>query len=49
MTQLLATSVIRGARQGESHGGVYLVDFGQDRVEQKIDWNRMDIDWSGRG
>ncbi len=49
MTQLLATSVVRGARQGESHGGVYLVDFRRDQVAQKIDWNRMDIDWSGRG
>jgi hypothetical protein len=49
MTRLLATSVVRGAQQGESHGGVYLVDFERNSVDQKIDWDRMDIDWSGRG
>lgn len=40
---------MRGSRQGESHGGVYLVDFAQDRATQMIDWNSMDIDWQGRG
>lgn len=40
---------MRGSRQGESHGGVYLVDFAQDRATQMIDWNAMDIDWQGRG
>ena len=49
MTRLLATSVVRGAQQGESHGGVYLIDFDQDVVDQKLDWNRLDIDWTGRG
>ena len=29
LTILVATSVVRGSRQGESHGGVYLVDFEQ--------------------
>jgi hypothetical protein len=49
MTRLLATSVIRGAQQGESHGGVYLIDFERNAVDKMIDWDRMDIDWSGRG
>jgi hypothetical protein len=49
MTILIATSVVRGSRQGESHGGLYLVDFARDRVRQVLDWNRTDIDWSGRG
>jgi hypothetical protein len=40
---------VRGSRQGESHGGVYLVDFEQDRAAQMLDWNTMDIDWQGRG
>ena len=40
---------MRGSRQGESHGGVYLVDFGQDRARQVLDWNKMDIEWQGRG
>lgn len=49
MTTLIATSVVRGSRQGESHGGVYLVDLERERVEQPIDWNTADIDWQGRG
>lgn len=49
MTRLLATSVVRGARQGESHGGVFLVDFAAGSAALVLDWNRMDIDWSGRG
>jgi hypothetical protein len=49
MTKLVATSVVRGSQQGESHGGVFLIDLvGQD-VSQVIDWNTMDIDWRGRG
>jgi hypothetical protein len=40
---------VRGSRQGESHGGVYLVDFERDRAAQKLDWNAMNIDWQGRG
>jgi hypothetical protein len=46
---LIATSVVRGSRQGESHGGVYLVDLDRERVVQTIDWNTTDIDWQGRG
>jgi hypothetical protein len=49
MTVLVATSVVRGTRQGESHGGVYLVDFENRRIRQTIDYNRGDIDWQGRG
>lgn len=49
MTTLIATSVVRGSNQGESHGGVYLVDFDNQAIEQVIDWNTVDIDWQGRG
>lgn len=49
MTTLIATSVVRGSQQGESHGGVYLVDLEGERVRQVIDWDTMDIDWQGRG
>lgn len=45
MAKLLATSVIRGSNQGESHGAVYVVDFDDDRVYQPIDWNTPDINW----
>lgn len=40
---------MRGSRQGESHGGVYLVDFDAQRARQVLDWNTMGIDWQGRG
>ncbi len=49
MTILVATSVVRGSHQGESHGGVYLIDLGRERVVQTVDWNTTDIDWQGRG
>ena len=49
MTKLVATSVVRGSRQGESHGGVYLIDLANERVLQTVDWDSVDIDWQGRG
>jgi hypothetical protein len=49
MTKLIATSVVRGSQQGESHGGVFLIDLIDQEVHQVIDWNTMDIDWRGRG
>ena len=49
LPKLIATSVVRGSQKGQSHGGVYLIDFEAQRVEQKIDWNTGDIDFTGRG
>ncbi|MBI2970135.1 MAG: hypothetical protein HYY36_05290 [Gammaproteobacteria bacterium] len=49
MTTLIATSVVRGSQQGESHGGVYLIDLDRERVSSPVDWNTVDIDWHGRG
>ncbi len=49
MTTLIATSVVRGSQQGESHGGVYLIDLDRQRVKQTIDWNTPEIEWDGRG
>ena len=49
LPKLVATSVVRGSQKGQSHGGVYLVDFENRVVDQKIDWNSGDIDFSGRG
>jgi len=46
---LIASSVIRSAYQGESHGGVYLVDMEAGTFDQVIDWNDTSINWSGRG
>lgn len=40
---------MRGSQQGESHGGVYTVDFERQEGEQRIDWNTGEIDWEGRG
>ena len=47
--KLVTTSVVRGSHQGESHGGVYLIDLDAREVKQALDWNRADIDWQGRG
>ena len=46
---LIATSVVRGSEQGQSHGGVYIIDPARQAVHQVIDWNTADIDWQGRG
>ncbi len=46
---LIASSVVRGARQGDSHGGIYLLDFANQEIRQVVDWNTDDIDWQGRG
>jgi hypothetical protein len=47
--KLVTTSVVRGSHQGESHGGVYLVDLDSRAVEQVLDWDKAGIDWQGRG
>ncbi|MDG1709110.1 MAG: hypothetical protein P8H03_10130 [Emcibacteraceae bacterium] len=49
MVKLITTSVVRGSQQGESHGGVYILDIEKQDVRQVIDWNKADIDWQGRG
>lgn len=46
---LIATSVVRGSQQGESHGGIYTVDFQNKTGQQHVDWNTSDIDFEGRG
>jgi hypothetical protein len=46
---LIATSVVRGSQQGESHGGIYLVSFADQCVDQVVDWNTAEIDFTGRG
>src|SRR5712691_9583159 len=46
---VVASSVIRASQQGESHGGVYLVDLEHRSWRQMIDWNDPAISWEGRG
>jgi len=49
LPQLIATSVVRGSQQGESHGGVFIVDFENRAGRQVVDWNTSGIDFEGRG
>jgi hypothetical protein len=49
LPKLIATSVVRGSQQGESHGGIYTVDFERQSSELHVDWNTSDIDFEGRG
>ncbi|MCH8060720.1 MAG: hypothetical protein IIA11_09710, partial [Proteobacteria bacterium] len=37
------------SQQGESHGGIYTVDFEQQTGEQHVDWNTSNINFDGRG
>ena len=45
LPKFVATSVVRGSRQGESQGGVYTVDFEKQEVEQIFDLNKTEIDF----
>jgi hypothetical protein len=47
--RVVLSSVVRSAYEGESHGGVYLVDLTSRSIEQVLDWNDRTIDWEGRG
>ena len=49
LPSLIATSVVRGAEQGDSHGGIYLLDFKNQEVSQVVDWDTSEIDFQGRG
>src|SRR6266446_3085669 len=49
LPRVIATSVVRSAHQGESHGGVYLIDLNSGQYDQIIDWNDESINWEGRG
>jgi len=48
-TQLIASSVVRGAERGQSHGGLCIVNFATQRIDYVVDWNTTDIDIAGRG
>jgi hypothetical protein len=47
--KLVTTSVVRGSHQGESHGGLYLLDLETQEITQALDWDHVGIDWQGRG
>ena len=49
LPRVIATSVVRSAHQGESHGGVYLIDLNSGQYDQVIDWNDESINWEGHG
>lgn len=46
---VLMTDVVRSSQQGDPHGGAYLIDLETGSFEQVLDWNRVDIEWEGRG
>ncbi len=49
LPRILCSSVVRSVHQGESHGGVYLVDLEAGSSEQVLDWTDANINWEGRG
>lgn len=49
LPRVVLSSVVRSSYEGESHGGVYLVDPTSGSIEQLLDWNDRTIDWEGRG
>lgn len=49
LPKLVATSVVRGSQQGDSHGGIFTIDFDKQETIQHVDWNTGEIDFEGRG
>ena len=49
MSIIAATTVNRGSQPGASHGGIFLVDLGEQRGAHLLDWTRPSIDWTGHG
>lgn len=49
LPKVLATSVVRSSHEGESHGGVYLVDLSRGAYEEVVRWNYGAISWEGAG
>lgn len=49
LPRILCSSVVRSVHQGESHGGLYLVDLANEGAEQVLDWTDANINWEGRG
>lgn len=49
MPVIAMTTEIRGARRGDSHGGIFLVDLDGRRGAHVLDWTRPRVDWSGHG
>ena len=49
LPKVIASTVVRSAYEGESHGGVYIVDLETEEVEQVVDYDSTSIKWEGRG
>lgn len=49
LPNFICTSVIRASNKGEAHGGIYLVNPDEKRVNKVYDWNDQGIEWGGRG
>jgi len=49
VTILIATSVIRGAGAGQSHGAVHLVDLQGGRIAHVVDWKAPGFDLNSPG
>lgn len=45
----VADSVVRGASQGDSHGGIGLIESRSKQVQRMADWNTTGLDFRGRG
>ena len=49
LPKVIASTVVRGARRGESHGGIFIVDLDSGQIEHVLDWDHDNIDFTGRG
>ena len=49
LPKVICSSVVRTSQQGESHGGIYLVDLQNGETREVLNWNDEKINWEGRG
>ena len=47
--KVIASSVIRSTVRGQSHGGLYVIDFDNQKYQQVLDWNYPHIRWDSGG
>jgi len=47
--KIITSTVVRASQKGEAHGAVYLIDTEKEIVDKVIDYQAIDLDWTGRG
>ena len=49
LPKILCTTVVRAVKEGESHGGLFMIDLETEKVTTVYNYNDSSVDFSGRG